>query len=205
MSTSRAGLEAPKVLVALPAPVPRAKAVRGTLILQSQQVLRDAGLYDDYWRNVPSHRRDALHEPVGTSWCDIELAMAHYEACNGLGLSEQQVEELGRSVGTRINAVFLQSLKKLAGGAVSPWFAWEHAPRIWARAWDGSAIGVDRTGPKDARIVIAGFPCAEVPYVKRALSGFFLRNTELFCARAFVKPLATARGSESLAYSVSWV
>jgi hypothetical protein len=201
----RLGLEAPKVLVALPLQVPRARAVRGTLILQSQQALREAGLFDDYWRCLPAQHRDALFSPLAGAWLGIDLAMAHYEGCDGLSLSEQRVDELGRAVGTRINGVFLQSLRKLAGNSVTPWFAWEHAQRIWARAWDGSAIGVARLGPKDARVTVAGFPCAEFGYVKRALSGFFLRNTELFCARAFVKAVPTPKGSESLVYDVSWV
>jgi hypothetical protein len=204
-SVPRPGLEAPKVLVALPLEVPRARAVRGTLIVQSQQALREAGLFDDYWRCVPAQHRDTLLAPLAGAWLDIQVAMAHYEGCDALGLSEQRVDEIGRAVGTRINNVFLQSLRKLAGNTVTPWFAWEHAQRVWARAWDGSAIGVARIGPKDARLTIAGFPCAEFGYVKRALTGFFLRNTELFCTRAFVKGLPTPRGSESLVYEVSWV
>jgi hypothetical protein len=201
----RTGLEPAKIFVALPPTVPRARAVRGTLLVQSQQALREAGLYEDYRRRVPAAHRDALEAPVGAAWLDIAVALAHYQALDGLRLSDQQVDELGRAVGTRINAVFLQSLRKLAGGAVTPWFGWEHAPRVWARAWDGSAVGVDRTGPKDARVTIAGFPCAEIGYVKKALAGFFLRNTELFCTRAFVKPEPTPPGSESLRYAISWV
>ena len=115
------------------------------------------------------------------------------------------IDSLGHNVGSAINSVFLQSLITLAGKTVTPWFGWQHAQRVWARAWDGSALGVERVGPKDVQVTVAGFPCAEFAYVRRALSGFFMRNTELFCTRVHVKSLPTAKGSESLRYAVAWV
>jgi hypothetical protein len=188
------------LLVPMPEPVPRARAVRGTVIVASLRALNDAGLHGAYRSALDAQHREGLQAPLANSWLPIDLAMAHYDACDALGLSLATIDELGRTAGTSVNAVFLQSMLKLAA---DPLFAWTHAQRIWARGWDGSAVGVTRAGPKDVLVTVAGFPCARFGYVQRALLGFFVRNTELFCRKAHAQLLQT--GPELLRYGVSWV
>jgi len=197
----------PNVVVALPAFPERASAVRGTVLMSSQASLRSAGHFDTYASKLEDeYRSKLLVEIVPNVWLGMDQAMAHYRACEALGLTQVEIQAMGAATGDRINSVFVKSLVRLATGTLQPWFAWGLAPRVWARAWKGSAIGVRKVGPKDARVDVVGFPCASIPYVRVAIGSFFAKNTQLFCrsaeARA-VRPVADP--SESLSYLVSWV
>jgi hypothetical protein len=195
-----------EIVVPLPELPERATAVRGTVLLASQDALRGAGHFDLYASRVEQdHRASLLAELVPNTWVDIERAMAHYRACESLGLPPAQVQALGGSTGDRINSVFVKSLIRLATGAIEPWFAWKLSPRVWSRAWKGSAIGVRRLGPQEARVDVVGFPCAAIPYVRTSLAGFFTKNTELFCHRAVVRPVRPSSDPmETASYVVSW-
>jgi hypothetical protein len=176
------------------------------VLLASQAALRTAGHFDTYASKIhPDYRSKLLVEIVPNSWLGIDQAMAHYRACEELGLTQAQIHTIGGAVGDRINSVFVKSLVRLATGAIQPWFAWELSPRVWARAWKGSALGVRRMGPKDARVDVVGFPCAVIPYVRVSLSAFFVKNTELFCRRAVARSVRPPSDAvETLSYVVSW-
>jgi hypothetical protein len=195
------------VIVPLPDPPERATAVRGTVLLSSQGSLREGNHYERYVGLIePAHRGVLIDGIVPNTWVPIEHAMAHYRACEALGLSTAQVQAAGAGTGGRINSVFIKSIIRLATGAVEPWFAWGLAQRIWSRAWQGSAVGVRRTGPKDARVDVVGFPCAAIPYVRVSLGAFFAKNTELFCKHAVARSVRPdSDPAEALSYVVSWV
>ena len=197
----------PRVLVPTPRAPERATAVRGTVLMASQEALRKGGHFDRYAELIEdAYRTKLLVEMVPNTWLDIAQAMAHYRACQGLGLDEATIMEMGTAVGDRINSVFIKSIIRLATGAIQPWFAWELAPRIWARAWKGSAVGVRKLGPTEARVDVVGFPCAAIPYVRTSLAAFFAKNTQLFCRSAVARQVRTAtEPSESVSYHVSWI
>jgi hypothetical protein len=195
------------VLVPTPASPERATAVRGTVLMASQEALKKGGYFDRYARNLDeAHRTKLLHELVPNTWIDIDQAMSHYRACEALGLDAAVIHEMGAAVGDRINSVFIKSLIHLASGTVQPWFAWQLAPRVWARAWKGSAVGVRKLGPSEARVDVVGFPCASIPYVRVSLAAFFAKNTQLFCKSAVARQARpSANPAESASYTVSWV
>jgi hypothetical protein len=195
-----------RILVPTPLVPERATAVRGTVLVASQEALKNGGYYDRYASKVEeSYRSRLLVDLVPNTWLGIDQAMAHYRACEALGLDEAVIQQMGTAVGDRINSVFIKSLIRLATGAVQPWFAWQLAPRVWARAWTGSAVGVLKVGPAAARVDVVGFPCASIPYVRTSLAAFFAKNTQLFCRTAIARPVRpTSNPAESVSYVVSW-
>jgi hypothetical protein len=197
----------PRILVPTPLRPERATAVRGTVLMASQEALKKGGFFDRYANNIEdAYRKKLLDEIVPNTWLGIDLAMAHYRACEALGLDATVIQEMGTAVGDRINSVFVKSLIRLASGAVQPWFAWELAPRVWARAWKGSAVGVRKMGPTEARVDVVGFPCASIPYVRTSLASFFAKNTQLFCKSAVARQVRpNADPSEAVSYTVSWI
>jgi hypothetical protein len=194
-----------QTLVALPSSVTRVRAVRGTVIAASHQALRGAGLFERYWQNLPAALHDSFRAPIANSWIPTDEAFGHYRACDALDLPTEIIDMLGREAGHSVNAVFVRSVLKLTSDVVTPWFAWPHAARIWARGWDGSAIGVERAGPKDVRVTVVGFSFASLRYVQRGLCGFLVRNTELFCRRAHGQILPSPTQRDVLRYLISWV
>jgi hypothetical protein len=197
----------PRIVVRTPLKLERATAVRGTVLMASQEALKKGGHFDRYASNVQEeYRKKLLDEIVPNSWLAIDQAMAHYRACEALGLDASVIQEMGTAVGDRINSVFVKSLIRLASGAIQPWFAWELAPRVWARAWQGSAVGVRKLGAAEARVDVVGFPCASIPYVRVSLAAFFAKNTQLFCQSAVARQVRPSSDpSESVSYTVSWI
>ena len=183
--------------------IERAGSVRGTVIMSSQQSVRDAGLFERYAELVEPAERAAVLSPLATEWLPVSVAVAHYRACERLGLSDSAIDTLARSTGSRINTIYLRGMLRLTD--TTPRFAWSHAQRIWSRTWAGSTLEVSEAGPKDVRVELVGSECCEIPYFRRALGGFFARNTELFCRRAFWKPAPGVRQPQTVAYIVSWV
>jgi hypothetical protein len=196
-----------RVLVPTPRSPERATAVRGTVLMASQEALKTGGYYERYAAHVEdAYRSKLLIDIVPNTWLGLDQAMAHYRACQALGLDEATIQHLGTAVGDRINNVFIKSLIRLATGTVQPWFAWQLAPRVWARAWKGSAVGVLKMGPTEARVDVVGFPCVSIPYVRISLGAFFAKNTQLFCKSAVSRSVRPAADpSESASYIVSWV
>ena len=60
--------------------------MRGTVIVSSLLGLRDGGHFDAYLPKLTPLHRDAIPQVVAGEWVPIELAMAHYRACDALGL-----------------------------------------------------------------------------------------------------------------------
>jgi hypothetical protein len=196
-----------RIVVPRPLVPERATAVRGTVLMASQEALKNGGYYERYASKVEEgYRAKLLEEIVPNTWLGIDQAMAHYKACQALGLDDAVIQQMGTAVGDRINSVFIKSLIRLATGTVQPWFAWQLAPRVWARAWKGSAVAVLKVGPTEARVDVLGFPCASIPYVRVSLGAFFAKNTQLFCRSAISRSVRpTSDPSESASYVVSWI
>ena len=189
----------------LPATTPVAREVRGTLIVTSLQMLRERGLIDRYRGLVDPAVRDEILGVVAATWVPVELIAAHYTACDQLGFTVPELLELGRGLTSRLHQPVFKVAVKLAGAAgVSPWALEPLLPRVWERMYRGGAIETTQLGPKDARVVIRGFPCASIAYSRIAWRGVLLGGVELFASRVYVNEITGACDATTLAYRVSW-
>jgi hypothetical protein len=62
---------------------------RSTLLLGSVASLRAAGLFEAYEAVAPAEVLAAVGSSVAGMWIPIDVAVAHYIACDGLGLSSE--------------------------------------------------------------------------------------------------------------------
>jgi hypothetical protein len=185
--------------------VPVATHFRSTWLVATLQLLRERGLYAGYFAHLPPEHRERIAGSVAAIWLPIEVALAHYHALDALELRADEQTELGRLTTTRVQATFIGTLIKLATNAgASPWIIYPHLQRLWSRVFRGSAVAVFELGPKDARIEVAGWPCAFSTYVHHGLVGVVSGITELFARRAYAHELKRYRGPLTLAYRVSW-
>jgi hypothetical protein len=185
--------------------VKRVTHIRSTLIMSSQKTLRDAGFYEKYDALLaPEHRQEVLTATT-PRWLDLAVGMAHYQACDDLGLGVNQVVDLGQAIGSQRKGTFLGVAVNLASGlGVTPWTALAQTDRIWRRGWLGGAMRAQKVNDQEARVEVVGWPCARIPYCRHALRGLMLGVAQLLAPQAFVHEIHALQRDASLAYRLTW-
>jgi hypothetical protein len=182
-----------------------ATKVKSTLIMSSLRTLREAGLFDDYAGHLPPEAKDTILELASPSWLPIEIALAHYGACDQLGLSPSQVTEMAQRVSTQAQGTFLGVAIAIARGiGVTPWTVLGRARSIWERAWVGGGMAGFRIGAQEMRIEVAGWPCARIPYCRYALRGILLGVVSMLSKEAYARELTELQTDLDVAYRVAW-
>jgi hypothetical protein len=193
-----------EVVVPFPSPIVPLSEVRTIVLLSSHDALRKHNLFGAYLARLESHR-DALVSMSAGTWVPSDVAVAHYRACDRLGLSQTRAIELGRMVSQATHNVLASTALRMARElGATPWTLFEQADRFWMRAWKGSAISVVRVGPKDAHISIAGMPLATIPYFRFATGGFIAAIAEFVATKAFVRHVASECTENKLGYHLAW-
>jgi hypothetical protein len=197
-------------LVPLPSPkshVADATHFRSTWLTASQGTLRARGLRERYEAQVAAEHRDVLLNIVAGTWLPMEIARAHYTACDRLNLPTDELLEIGAEAtrkASKTHIAFIAHMAQVAGA--TPWTMLAQTPRIWARTFrGGGAIAVAKLGPKDARLEIHGFPVAGLRYLRVTMRSIVGGMLELFCERAYAKDLPHISDDRILAMRIAWV
>ncbi|HEY2733204.1 MAG TPA: hypothetical protein VGI70_04430 [Polyangiales bacterium] len=126
-----------------------ATAVRNVLIQSSLTELKATGYYDRYAALIAPEVLTELAANLGPGWIPIELALAHYEACDKMNLSAEDFALLGARVGDRVQgAVLVTSAKKKRDEDFDLWNVEAQLHRMWARLFQGGSLQVVKLGPK---------------------------------------------------------
>ena len=185
--------------------VPSVRHVRSGLLCSSIQTLRTRGLFDDYLSKLPKENHARILSLTAAEWIDPELAFVHYEALDKVPMTEAQIEENGVQVAQQLQRGFLSVVLRLvAESGVTPWSVLERYQRLWERYFQGSAIAVWKTGPKDARAEVVSFPLARIRYIQVGVGGIMRGALELVCKRAYVRLVRVESTPTSLVYRISW-
>lgn len=183
---------------------PLVTRVRTTLLLSSLRSLRSRGLLERYLERLPRELHEPILGAVAGTWVDIEIAAAHYRACDALGLSVADQVAMGGSVGDAVNGTFLRTVFHIARTAgVTPWVALKQYTKLWERIFDGGDVEVDRLGPKEALVQMYGLPLFSIPYIRVALRGMHQTGFMLFCTKCYMTDLGSTATSH--AYRAAWV
>lgn len=200
---------AEEVLLALPSPrslVPRASKVRGAWLGSSTRGLRERGLFDRYLEHLAPEFHEVLRAPAATEWYAIDVAHAHYAAADLLDIAPGDLLEMGRDVTRIAHSTMIGVAAKLAGDAGgSPWIAIGQLQRLWERTFVGGAVGATRVGPKEARIEIVQWPCAQYRHCRIGIRGVAAAMAELFCQKAYASEVTDLCSPLSLGVRVAWV
>lgn len=195
----------------LPFPAPVAtlgvvSAVRSTLVTSSIMSLQQRGLDTQYVRLLVGPHREAILTAVAGVWLPVEAAVAHYEACDRLGLDAATRAALGMEVGERVNGTFLGVLARMARGmGATPWAALAQSAKLYGRLFCGGGIAVYRHGPKDAGVQIIGNPLCDIDYFRVGVGGVYQAALRLFCRRAHASVSAGRWQPRSLGLRIAWV
>jgi hypothetical protein len=178
--------------------------VRSTLLLSSLSGLRSRGLFDRYLALLPSEVHEPILGAVAGTWVDVQIAAAHYRACDALSLSVQEQVAMGANVGDAVNGTVMRTIFQVARTAgVTPWAVLKHYTKLWDRLFEGGDVEVDKLGPKEALVQMYGLPLFAIPYIRVAVRGMHQTAFTLFCTKCYM----TDRGSTatSHAYRAAWV
>jgi hypothetical protein len=194
-----------EVMVPLPSPVTLVTSVRSTLLQASLESLRIRNLLDRYAALLPGPYHEPIMRTLAPTWLPLETAIAHYRACEELGLLDHEQIDIGGDVGRRVQRSTLSTLVRASKAAgVTPWLGLSSIDRLWFRLMQGGGVSVTKLGPKDARIVIESVPLAQFGYFKNGFRGLILAAAELFANKVYVHTVHTHCSSTRLTYKMAW-
>jgi hypothetical protein len=181
--------------------------LRGTVLASSLAILRQRGREQAYFRALPCELHESIHALVAQAWLSMELATAHFCAMDRVFPDPQEQRANGITAAERTQngyvATVLRSLR--AAGADYVPMALERVPSVLERMVRGGNCLVYRTGLKDARIELVGYPFLAPRYCHNAWHGMFDSSLSLISRRIFVRnDLAFATG-DRMALNLSWV
>jgi hypothetical protein len=179
---------APEVILPLPAKIEPLQHVRSTLLMSSYSTLRELGRSDAYLAKLPSRFHATILEGVAGTWVPVEVALAHYNACDMLGLSSEDQIAMGRRVGDRIQGTLLGTVVRMAKEAgVTPLTVLPHWQRFWNRACDGGGLYANKLGPKEVEMGMRAVILADCSYFRVAVRGLMQGLLDLFCRKSYVR------------------
>src|SRR5260370_9460074 len=139
-------------------------------------------------------------------WLPIDVAVAHYSACDRLGIDRGQIEEIGNDVGQRIQkSIISVAVRVTREVGATPWHVFPHVPRLNELTWRGGAFEIAKLGPKDARMDWVGQPCAAISYYRTSFGGFVRGLVSLFCRRCYVPPVPARTGPTTISLRTALV
>lgn len=198
--------------ILLPFSPPRDRIVdathfRSTWLTASQASLRERGHGEAYAAFLPAEHKENILSVVAGIWLPMDVARAHYTACDALRLSTAELVDIGMGATRRANATALTLAVRLARGAgVTPWTILGQTQRIWDRTcMGGGAVAVWRLGPKEARAEVVGYPLAGIRYNRITFRGILCAIVELFCQKMYVQEIPELCTERSLGFRLSWV
>ena len=175
------------------------------MLLGSISGVRATGRFDAYAAALAPAHREILVSLVAGTWVPLDVAWAHYEACDTLNYTAEQGLANGRSTFDNTSVTLLGTILRMGKEAgVSPWNVLPHLQRFWDRAYDGGGLRVVKTGPKEARVDVAQIRFAESRYYRNALRGVLTGILELFCQKAYVTERPGSRAPGTVVMRVQW-
>lgn len=182
-------------------------AVRNVLIQASLAELKAKGHYERYARLIAPDMIEQLLASLGPSWIPVEVALAHYEACENLSLTSGEFAAMGDRVGDRVqDTVLVSSAKKVRDVNFDLWTAVPSLHRMWPRIFQGGSIQTVKVGPKEKLVEQRGFLMNRYHYYRQAHVAALRATYSALGARiAFAKIVShTAAGDETVVH-VGWL
>jgi hypothetical protein len=183
---------------------PAAEA-RSTLLTTSIQALRARGHATRYEEALRSEAKQPILTVVAGVWLPIDLAVAHYEACEALGLPVEEQLGMGIEVGERVQGTMLGLVARTAKTAgVTPWTGLAHAARLYERIFRGGAVQVSKLGPKEAELELVNNRVFGIDYARNGLRGVTLGGLKLFAEKVYVHEMPTHGSPSTFVMRISW-
>jgi hypothetical protein len=144
-------------------------AVRNVVIQSSLAMLEEEGHYQSYLKHIDPKKLDELRSTLAPGWTPIALAHAHYQACDDLALTQDEIARLGQRIGQKLHdTTLVHSGKRNPGADFDLWEATGALYRTYARTYEGGSLQVVKLGPKDKLLELRGFSLSRHRYYRIA-------------------------------------
>ncbi|MFT3927488.1 MAG: hypothetical protein QM778_33450 [Myxococcales bacterium] len=164
--------ESREIIIPHRRPIQPTSGVRSTLVQSSLATLKTLGHYELYLELLNPVHRDTILSSIAASWLPLDVALAHYQACDDLRLTDSQLVAIGEAVGDRMQGSFMETLTRAARGmGVTPWLLLKRFDVLWDRLLQGGSIELTKVGPKDLTIEIRHASLPRYAYFRTAFCG----------------------------------
>lgn len=182
-------------------------AVRNVIIQASLTQLRSNGHFERYATLIdPAALEQLITMSIAPGWIPIELALAHYEACDNLMLTREQFAVMGYAVGERVHETVLVSpAKKTRDPSFNAWNVEGPLQRMWPRLFQGGSVQTVKVGPKAKLMEERGFRLSQFHYYRQAhLSAVMATHLSLGSFEVQTKVESYSAARDELVIRVSW-
>lgn len=182
-------------------------AVRNVILQASLAQLRSNGHYERYSTLIaPFVLEQLLAMSLAPGWIPIELALAHYEACDNLMLTREQSTLQGQAVGESVHEMALVSpAKKTRDPSFDPWSVEGPLQRMWPRLFQGGSVQTVKVGPKAKLMEERGFRLNQYHYYRQAhLAAVTATHRSLGISELQTKVESYSPARDELVIRVSW-
>jgi hypothetical protein len=195
-----------EIVLAFPEPIVPMRNVRSTLIQGGLASIKALGAYDAYVATVAPAVREEIEGSVAGMWIPVETAIAHYLACDELGLSADSAAQRGRVTFERTKGMLMGTAIGLARSAgVTPLTFAPYVQRFWLRGIDGGAVQATKVGPKEMRLDVVACPLLRSQYFRAALRGLTGSLMELVSRKVYVQEVGGSGPETAITLRVQWV
>jgi hypothetical protein len=199
-------MEGEELLVPFPvarSAIPRATAFRSTWVVSSLAGLRLHGYFDRYREGLAEYESEILSCVAG-SWLTIKVARAHYEACQSLGLRQEDVLEMAAGEAGSVRRTWHASMIGMAQREdATPWTVLSTLHKVWLRGADGGAVAVWRCGERQARVEYVGCELFDIAYFRHAVRAVLFIFAQHVCGGLQVTASAQQEPGQ-VCYQLRW-
>jgi hypothetical protein len=181
-------------------------AVKNVFIQSSLAGLKANGYWDRYVRLIDPAVLAQLESSMGPGWIPLELVTPHYEACDGLALRTQELNQIGSQVGHRLQeAVLVSSAKRERAVDFDMWAVMLSLHRMWARLYQGGSVQVVKLGPREKLIETRGYSLFQFHYYRQtSLAAFGAAYSALGAQVTSVKIQSYNPKTHEMVVRTSW-
>ena len=198
-----------EILIPFPATLaaePSTTHCRGMLLVASFNAIKSHGHHERYLVALPAQYVTPITTAIASEWIPIDVVLAHYRACEALGLSAEETLSIGGAVVMSLQRTFIGGVLKKATveAGVSPLFGLQKFASVYYRTMKGGGARAVRIGPKDVRLDFVGQPLSAVQYFRLSYRGFLQAGCAFFARRVVVAELARYLSATTCTYRVAW-
>jgi hypothetical protein len=150
-------------------------SVRRMLVHSSIAELKQLGVYERYCSLIPSASLARINELIGPGFLPVQLALAHYETCDRLALTDEQIETIGEHSGDKMKDALLVAARSTTAeqsAERAPWPLIGAYSRMGRRLYEGGSSQYVKVGPKQLQVENAGNMLFALQYYRTAHVGF---------------------------------
>jgi len=184
---------------------PRVLRLRGILLMNAIENLRQWGVYERYLEQLSDGTQDALRSVIASSWVPIETVIEHYRVSDRLDVDPARAAQAGQRMGERIAHTFLGITLRTARGAGldALGFLLRRNGRTWDRMYQGGGTRLRELGKREMLLEDFGNPAFGFELFRHGYFAYW-RALAGLCCRSFTVTEHHVESRDALVTHFSW-